>query len=155
LGSYLLWDTKQKFVDLQLLGVAPSNKPGPTADFTVEMDGSAVTFTLPSRKRALAVNAGSKLVSTPSGQPLELGLTTGCESWPEAEVNVTGAPFGGASSHQEVRGYLDGHTHGMAFEFLGGNVHCGRPWHPYGIEAALKDCPDHELARGAGAVLEN
>ena len=56
---------------------------------------------------------------------------------------------------QEVRGYLDGHTHGMAFEFLGGDVHCGRPWHPYGVAAALKDCPDHQQAQGAGAVLEN
>ncbi|RYJ05133.1 MAG: hypothetical protein EON52_13160, partial [Actinomycetales bacterium] len=43
----------------------------------------------------------------------------------------------------------------MAFEFLGGDVHCGRPWHPYGVAYALQDCPDHKLANGAGAVLEN
>ena len=46
-------------------------------------------------------------------------------------------PFG------EVRGTIDGHMHMMAFEFLGGNAHCGRPWHPYGAPYALVDCPDH------------
>jgi microsomal dipeptidase-like Zn-dependent dipeptidase len=44
--------------------------------------------------------------------------------------------------------------HMMAFEFLGGRVHCGRPWHPYGVASALVDCPDHEPA-GAGAIGEN
>ena len=41
----------------------------------------------------------------------------------------------------------------MAFEFLGGNVHCGRPWHEYGAPYALTDCIDHTA--GCGAVLEN
>ncbi len=34
-------------------------------------------------------------------------------------------------------------------------LHCGRPWHPYGVTAALVDCPDHTLTAGAGAVVEN
>ena len=42
----------------------------------------------------------------------------------------------------------------MAFEFLGGSVHCGRPWSPYGVEVALVDCPDHALTGGKGAILE-
>ena len=42
----------------------------------------------------------------------------------------------------------------MAFEFLGGRAHCGRPWHRYGAPYALVDCPDHG-GNGAGAVLEN
>ena len=33
--------------------------------------------------------------------------------------------------------------HMMAFEFLGGRAHCGRPWHRFGAEYALVDCPDH------------
>ena len=45
--------------------------------------------------------------------------------------------------------------HGMAFEFLGGRAHCGRPWHPYGAPYALRDCLDHEASDGCGAVLEN
>ncbi len=42
----------------------------------------------------------------------------------------------------------------MAFEFLGGKVHCGRPWHEYGAPYALRDCPDHALTQGYGAILE-
>ncbi len=42
----------------------------------------------------------------------------------------------------------------MAFEFLGGDVHCGRPWSPWGVTVALVDCPDHRLTGGYGAVME-
>ena len=44
--------------------------------------------------------------------------------------------------------------HHMAFEFLGGDAHCGRPWHRFGAPFALRDCTDHE-PNGCGAVLEN
>ena len=40
----------------------------------------------------------------------------------------------------------------MAYEFLGGDVHCGRPWSPYGVTVALVDCPDHY---GTVAPVEN
>ncbi len=42
-----------------------------------------------------------------------------------------------------MRGYVDAHTHGMAYEFLGGEAHCGKPWDRYGVEFALVDCEDH------------
>ena len=53
-----------------------------------------------------------------------------------------------------MRGFLDDHIHLGAFEFLGGRFHCGRPWSPYGVTVALKDCADH-FPNGAGAVAEN
>ena len=53
-----------------------------------------------------------------------------------------------------MTGLLEGHLHAMAFEFLGGRVHCGKPWDERGIAFALRDCPDH-TGNGAGAVLEN
>ena len=81
---------------------------------------------------------------------------SGCAEFPEVGTNVAGNPFSGVSQKQEIRGFVDAHTHGMAFEFLGGEVHCGRPWSPYGVEAALKDCPDHygdrRQGRGDGGV---
>ena len=58
------------------------------------------------------------------------------------------------TSYQEVRGYVDAHTHGMAFEFLGGDVHCGKPWDRFGAPYALVDCPDHSATQGYGAALE-
>ena len=36
-----------------------------------------------------------------------------------------------------MSGTIDAHTHVTAFEFLGGDFHCGRPWHPFGIAYAL------------------
>ena len=50
---------------------------------------------------------------------------------------------------------IDLHLHAMAFEFLGGKAHCGKPWSPYGAPYALVDCPDHQVGNGCGAVLEN
>ncbi len=80
--------------------------------------------------------------------------TTGCSRFPEVQVNVTGQPLRGSSPTARVRGFLDDHIHLGAFEFLGGRFHCGRPWSPYGVTVALKDCPDH-FPNGAGAVAEN
>jgi len=80
--------------------------------------------------------------------------TTGCRQYPEIEVNASGPPRKGSSPNGEVSGLVDAHMHHMAFEFLGGRVHCGRPWHPYGVPFALIDCPDHQ-PNGEGAILEN
>jgi hypothetical protein len=41
-----------------------------------------------------------------------------------------------------VSGTVDAHAHITAFEFLGGHFHCGRPWSPLGVAAALPDCGD-------------
>jgi len=155
LGTYLLYVNPEKFVSVGLLGaVSASSTPSASGDWTVERVGSTFTFTLPSKKTALGVGANATLRSG-SATPFALKVTTGCAEWPEVSVNVTGNPFGGKTSFQEVRGYLDGHTHGMAFEFLGGQLHCGRPWSPYGVKTALTDCPDHTLTGGSGAVVEN
>jgi hypothetical protein len=80
--------------------------------------------------------------------------TTGCASFPEIQVNVTGTPLKGATPTSPVRGFIDDHIHLGAFDFLGGRFHCGRPWSPYGVTVALTDCPDH-FPNGAGAVFEN
>src|ERR671919_228592 len=80
---------------------------------------------------------------------------SGCAVFPEAELNVSGTPAKGKPSYGEVRGLLDGHMHWMTFEYLGGNFHCGRPWHPYGIPAALPDCSEIEGPKGSSAPVQN
>ena len=65
-----------------------------------------------------------------------------------------GRPHGGVTPYQEVRGYVDAHIHRMAFEFLGGDAHCGKPWDRFGAPYALVDCPDHTHRR-LGGVLED
>ncbi|GAA3528002.1 hypothetical protein GCM10022234_26510 [Aeromicrobium panaciterrae] len=155
LGTYLLYNRPQRFLTLGLLNdINPVASPSAASTWTVERTGTTFTFSMPSRRTAISMRADGRLKGG-AATGFALKMTTGCDPWPEVSVNVSGNPFGGASSFQEVRGYLDGHTHGMAFEFLGGQLHCGRPWHPYGVKAALQDCPDHTLTGGAGAVVEN
>nr|MDQ3725301.1 Coagulation factor 5/8 type domain-containing protein [Actinomycetota bacterium] len=72
----------------------------------------------------------------------------------EIGLNATGEPWRGASPYAEVEGTVDGHNHVTAYEFLGGDAHCGEPWNPLGPAAALVDCPDHH-PNGSAAVLEN
>ncbi len=78
----------------------------------------------------------------------------GCAAWPDADTQVTGPVAGAPTSYEQSKGYVDAHLHLMSFEFLGGKVICGRPWHPYGIKAALTDCPDHGPG-GYGSALED
>jgi hypothetical protein len=104
--------------------------------------------------RAADVGGGVELTPKAGGEALTLGgPAEGCAVYPEIEVNATGEPAT-SKPFDHVRGLVDGHMHWMAFEFLGGSVHCGRPWHEYGVTHALVDCPDHE-PNGCGAVLEN
>lgn len=153
LGIYLLYGTDRSYAATQGGGaVAVAAQPSPAAEWTVRRTGTAFTFG--NGSTALSVGQGGTLGQGPASR-FALRRTSGCATFPEIATNVKGRPFGGTTGFQEVRGYLDAHTHGMAFEFLGGKVHCGRPWHKYGVEQALQDCDDHKLANGVGAVLEN
>ncbi len=122
-------------------------EPSPDADWTVEREGSG-------QFRFESLGGDGLSLSGATSYRLRLAAG-GCAAYPEADINISGNPHGGMTSYQEVRGYVDAHTHGMAFEFLGGKVHCGRPWHVYGAPYALVDCPDHTLTQGNGAILES
>ncbi len=156
LGSYLLYGADKTFLALQPLGgIQATTAPNSSANWAVSKNGASFQFTLPAKNTSLSVAPTGEAVTAAKGANFTLRTTRGCAAFPEISVNVTGAPFAGVSPFQEVRGYLDAHTHGMAFEFLGGMVHCGRPWSTYGVAVALTDCPDHKLTMGAGAILEN
>ncbi len=74
---------------------------------------------------------------------------SGCAVYPEGDVDATGTTFTGTNPAGLVNGTIDAHTHVTAFEFLGGDFHCGRPWHPFGIAYALPDCaPDETGTNG-------
>jgi hypothetical protein len=130
-------------------------EPSPAADWTVQKsDSGTYTFRTVSGARLVASGADLSTGTRIHGFRLRLAAD-GCSAYPEADINVDGDPHAGVTPYQEVRGYVDAHTHGMAFEFLGGKVHCGRPWHEYGAPYALVDCPDHTLTQGKGAILES
>lgn len=163
LGKYLLYGTQEDFVaagsgdPLGLTGatgVVAADRPSTSADWTVTKRDGAFRFRLPKAGRALAVDDAGRLTLADRPTGFSLRRTTGCAAWPEVRTNVAGRPHRGETSYAEVRGYADAHTHHMAYEFLGGEVHCGRPWHSYGVEHALQDCEDHTATGGKGAVLE-
>ncbi|KRC52899.1 MULTISPECIES: hypothetical protein [unclassified Nocardioides] len=151
LGGYLL-HTPQGELAVQGTGVGVAAKPSAAADWTATKVVGGFRFDVGLGK-ALTVVAGK--LTKGAGTTFSLRTATGCPSYPEADINVTGDPFAGETTYQEVRGFVDAHTHGMAFEFLGGKVHCGRPWHAYGAPYALVDCPDHTFTQGKGALLES
>ena len=134
LAQYLLYTTDGKY----LTPDGPADEPSEAAEWRATEAGGAI-----------------ELESLGGGEKLTLGNSaTGCAQYPEIELNVKGAPLEAPFTFGEVRGFMEAHIHGMAFEFLGGSAHCGRPWHEYGAPFALVDCPDHTATNGCGAVLE-
>ena len=153
-GRYLLWDSQHHFISSADASHATAvADPSPQTEWTAAQASGGFTFAA-SSTRSLGTSPAGVIV-TNARMPFALQKVPGCARWPDVAINVAGPAFGGKTPYQEVRGYVDAHTHGMAFEFLGGDAHCGRPWHRYGVAYALKDCPDHYVADGNGAILEN
>jgi hypothetical protein len=153
LGSYLLYTRAGTFLDANQPTARYAAEPGPTNDWVTTMPTTGLFRFEVTGKGFLTDAAGTPTI-TATGSRFRLQLRTGCKDFPEVSTNVTGNPISGVTRTQEVRGFVDAHTHGMAFEFLGGDIHCGRPWSPYGVTVALRDCPDHELTGGNGALVE-
>lgn len=160
LGSYLLLGSDGRFLSTASIGplgngIAGAAQAGPASDWALQEAGGGFTLTNVGNGRALAVDGSGRLIQT-SGQGATFvpGAASGCASFPEIGLEATGTPLTGSTPYAEVEGTIDGHNHVTAYEFLGGDAHCGEPWSRYGVAAALVDCPDH-YPNGAGAVLEN
>lgn len=158
LGRYLLYGKARDFLATDGEAVEMAPEPSASAEWIVEAADGAFSLTSRSERRALGVSESGvpRLAREPGAATrFDFVRAEGCAVYPEVEVNATGEPSRGEAPWSQVRGMVDAHMHMMAFEFLGGRAHCGRPWHPYGAPYALTDCPDHYPANGAGAVLEN
>ena len=134
-------------------GEIVAGEAGPAADWRARqnVDGT-LTFTLPAAAgRALAVVDGvATLVDAgTAGDAENFTLRSvdeaDCAEWPEIPVNVEGPVLAGATEWDETRGTIDAHLHLMTYEFLGGELRCGRPWHPYGVTEAMGDCSQNSL----------
>jgi hypothetical protein len=143
LGRYLLYRPDRTYLAAQPDGsLAPADAPSPAADFEVN-DGGSGSFTV-APQSAPAMKTTVRFV--PAG---------GCAVFPEADLNAAGTPAANPLSFGKVGGIVEGHMHWMTFEYLGGNFHCGQPWHPYGITYALPDCSSVEGPQGAAAPVQN
>ncbi len=152
LGRYLLYTTDRRFLAAGDDGaVSPAGEPSPAADWRVDVDGDAFTLTLPDAGGRALVAREDGLAAVQRSAAGAAGrfvfeAAEGCPRYPEVDVNVDGAPAKGATPYAQVSGFLDGHLHHMAYEFLGGKVHCGAPWHRYGAPYALPDCGEEPYA---------
>lgn len=157
LGQYLLVEPGGEVLAAGDRGVVRVEAPSTAAEWVLlGPDGGAFTLRTAVGGRTLEVRGdGSTRLGAGPATPLHLRPAQGCAIWPDVDTGVTGPHLRGGSPIDEVQGYVDAHVHLTAFEFLGGRVHCGRPWHPYGVAYALRDCPDHALAQGRAALVEN
>jgi microsomal dipeptidase-like Zn-dependent dipeptidase len=156
LGQYLLYGKDGDFVSAGSGDTAQSAaNPSEATEWEVTVEGGAFKVTSISTGKPLSVNQAGQLVLGGSGDAALFSFETaqGCANYPEAQVNATGSPYTGATPYGEARGFVDAHLHMMAFEFIGGSIRCGRPWHKYGIPFAMVDCPDHGPG-GYGAAAE-
>ncbi|MDP9383819.1 MAG: Coagulation factor 5/8 type domain-containing protein, partial [Actinomycetota bacterium] len=155
LGRYLLMARDGSFLVAGARDAAISPQASADGDWRLAgAGGDAFSLTVEESGQRLGVTTDGALTSRRTASAFEFVPAERCAEFPEVEVNVSGTPHQGATAFGETKGLIETHLHGMAFEFLGGSVHCGRPWHPMGAPAALVDCPDHG-PNGQGAVLEN
>lgn len=91
-----------------------------------------------------------------------------CVAYPEAELNATISHEGPANFLTEVSrfqnvegiddndvfGFVDSHTHITAYEFLGGRVNYGDPFHKFGVDHALHNCAENHGPQGLTGILE-
>ncbi|HEX8741780.1 MAG TPA: hypothetical protein VF712_01485 [Thermoleophilaceae bacterium] len=153
LGRYLLYGKDRDYM------VAGSNDRAQTAsdaseaaEWTIEGAGGAFTLTATASGKKLGVSPAGELVLGSDAAAFTLEPAQGCAVYPEAGVNAAGPLYTGATPYGEARGFVDAHLHMMAFEFIGGSIRCGRPWHPYGVQYAMVDCPDHGPGGVGGAA---
>ncbi len=130
----------------------------PNTDWTLTHTDGSYRITATENGKQLNT-ADSGLTMTDPGKNSDGGQfkvtpINGCADFPDSEVNATGTPSTATGPNGEVLGFIDTHVHLDASEFMGGNVHCGKPFDPQGITAALKDCRDHGT-NGLPALLEN
>jgi microsomal dipeptidase-like Zn-dependent dipeptidase len=159
LGKYLLYGKNADYLAAPGGGVLDGDRAtsasgaSPAAEWTVDGGQGAFTLTATSSGKKLSVAPNGDVTVGGDASQFSLVPAQGCAVYPEADVNATGTPGGGSTPYGEARGLVDAHMHGMAFEFIGGSIHCGRPWHPYGVQYAMVDCPDHGPG-GVGAAAE-
>ena len=117
---------------------------GPSGDFLIDAGGGSLTGeSSPSSVAEWRVDGSATQgftitdLATGTQLPVNFVPATGCATFPEAGVDATGTPFTGASPEANVLGTVEGHAHVTAFELFGGDWHCGKPWSPFGVTAAL------------------
>ena len=79
-----------------------------------------------------------------------------CTPFPEVQTNVTGnTDVLKGDVNAPIRGFVDPHTHITSYEFMGGKMMAGKPFHRWGVEEALKDSKDIHGPNGSLDLIGN
>lgn len=55
----------------------------------------------------------------------------------------------------EIYGWVDAHMHISAYEFIGGRINYGDPFHKFGVDHALHDCEENHGPQGMTGFVEH
>lgn len=165
LGAYLLYTPDGRYMTTSGDSIAPAAAPTVASIYRVTEAGAGRMRLRTDGGRTLDMDGtpqpahdvgvvGSSLTRSDGARVTFVGAD-GCATFPESEVDATGTPARGSSPTAAVKGLMDSHTHMMAFDFLGGELHCGRPWSPLGITVALPDCASIQGPKGTVAPVQN
>src|SRR4051794_2844700 len=153
LGQYLLYRRDRRYLAAGADGtVGPAANASPAAVWVVSGPRKG-TFTF--RNAAQPAKGLTTAGKLGTARRLRVRAAKRCATYPEASLNARGKPKRSSTSFGKVGGIVEGHMHWMTFQYFGGEFHCGRPWHPYGIRYALPDCSEIEGPRGTGAPFQN
>lgn len=101
-----------------------------------------------------------------------IARASGCDEYPEVSTNArlldargpakylnevplfTQGAGAGRYDADDVYGYVDGHAHVTAYEFIGGRVNYGDPFHKFGIDHALDNCEVNHGPQGVLGIVE-
>ena len=127
LGRYLLYTPARRFVAARGTTGAPGDaddldRPPPRRPHHAQQ-----------RRRAAAAAAAARRSGSPA--PAAAPPT------PSRRSTSAAARTPGSRRTRRSAGYVDAHIHVMAFEFLGGDVHCGKPWDRYGVAVRARRLP--------------
>ena len=156
-GATCFYGRDADFLALDGDAIAPAAEPSDDADWTVSESGDGFTIVNEYAGKALGV-ARRRAGRGRAPAPPSASSFVEARAAPTTPRSTSARPAGrppARRAYGEVGGTVDGHMHGMAYEFLGGKAHCGKPFHRFGAPYALRDCPDHEAGDGCAAVLEN
>lgn len=129
LGEYLLYGRQREVLAVSEGVIGPAKTPSAAAVWKVDGTGAG----------GFILTNGATQTSTPA----TFVPDSGCADFPEAQTGAEGTPGPGVGADGSIVGTIDAHAHITAYEFMGGNFHCGRPWHPYGVTYALPDCAQY------------
>lgn len=170
LGSYMLRDTGGRYLDTRFpADITAGTVTGEHADWKVDakqVDGDVLyRFTSHSLDKWLRHNWSSSGIYFidllnpffyTSEEWFRLVPQSGCAPFPEAQVNIAG-DLEALKGHPElpVRGSIDPHTHITSYEFMGGTMMAGAPFHRYGVSKALADSSNVHGSWGSLDVIGN